>query len=45
MTRKIAIAALVLLSLTGCVIVPYGSGHHYHGLGTTITIATIAEKT
>jgi hypothetical protein len=31
MTRKIAIAALVLLSLTGCVIVPYGSGHHYHG--------------
>jgi hypothetical protein len=31
MTRKIAIAALVLLSLTGCVIVPYGSGRHYHG--------------
>jgi hypothetical protein len=32
MTRKITIAALVLLlSLTGCVIVPYGSGQYYHG--------------
>jgi hypothetical protein len=31
MTRTIAIAALVLLSLGGCVIVPYGWGHQHHG--------------
>jgi hypothetical protein len=29
MTTKIAIAALVLLSLGGCVMVPYGWGHHH----------------
>jgi len=31
MTRKIAIAVFVLLSLGGCVIVPFGSGHQHHG--------------
>jgi len=35
MTTKIAIAALLLLSLGGCVIVPYGYGHQHHGWSDT----------
>jgi len=31
MTRKIAIAGLVLLSLGGCVIAPYGWDHQHYG--------------
>jgi len=35
MTTKIAIAALLLLSLGGCVIVPHGYGHQHHGWSDT----------
>ena len=31
MTKKLVVAALALLSLAGCVVVPLGWGHHHGG--------------